>query len=42
MMSDETFTVTKPEGMSYASWMSLCDALELYIADWDDYQDDGE
>ena len=38
----ETFTFIKPEEMSYASWEALCDALLLYIAEWEDYEDNGE
>ncbi len=40
-MGNETFTIMKPEKMSYASWEALCDALELYASEWDDYQDEG-
>jgi len=40
-MSD-VFVYEKPEEMTYASWEALVDALLLYIADWDDYQDNGE
>jgi hypothetical protein len=34
----ETFELTRPDGISDSSWEALCDALELYAAEWDDYE----
>jgi hypothetical protein len=38
-MNDD-FVLTKPIGITDSSWEALCDALELYAAEWDDYDND--
>ena len=40
-MSDD-FILVRPEGITDSSWEALCDALELYAAEWDDYDSEEE
>lgn len=38
----DNFILTRPIDITDSSWEALCDALELYAAEWDDYDNDEE
>jgi hypothetical protein len=44
-MSKDTFIIEKPEYLSDSGWEALCEAIELYVEEWEEdeeYEDEDE
>jgi hypothetical protein len=34
------FVIERPDEMSDSSWEALCEAIDRYVEEWEEYEDD--